>query len=432
MKQKDAQAVTAVMEFHISKNARERYGVEEALFSFTGNVIFADAAASRRLAHQMNTVRETSDHPELVVNPGALFAMGLLDEITHALFAQYRAEVDPLVVTEALKWFTARVGAKNLDSLLLAFVKKFPGMEVHKGKKTAAKWLAGSTHGYPNRHAAFEELVLLWLANKNPAFAPFKELFDEANLGPTKTYSAVTTQLRDFFATRPPADPEYPNLIDMMRAPFLASPDSLNEQLEFIRRKWATRIGDIARRLILASDILKEEDIAIWMRFHPPSEAAEAARRRRDQSNAPRDHRGEVLEFGGQQNEYERFSPDQDWMPNTVLIAKSTYVWLDQLSKRYGRHIHRLDQIPDEELASLAHRGFNALWLIGVWERSKASQTIKRLCGNAEAVASALLAVRLFHCRRSWRRRSLSQFEGPLPGARHPSGQRYGSESYGH
>src|SRR5205814_954845 len=29
------------------------------------------------------------------------------------------------------------------------------------------------------------------------------------------------------------------------------------------------------------------------------------------------------------------------------------------------------------------------LWLIGVWERSRASQRIKQLCGNAEAVASA-------------------------------------------
>jgi hypothetical protein len=41
-------------------------------------------------------------------------------------------------------------------------------------------------------------------------------------------------------------------------------------------------------------------------------------------------------------------------MPTTVLIAKSTYVWLAQLSKQYGRHIGRLDEIPDEELATLA------------------------------------------------------------------------------
>ena len=46
-------------------------------------------------------------------------------------------------------------------------------------------------------------------------------------------------------------------------------------------------------------------------------------------------------------DEYEAFSADQAWMPNVVLVAKSTYVWLEQLSKKYLRHIHRLDQIPE-------------------------------------------------------------------------------------
>jgi glycosidase len=94
-------------------------------------------------------------------------------------------------------------------------------------------------------------------------------------------------------------------------------------------------------------------------------------------------------DFAVIQHEYERFSPDQDWMPSTVLIAKSTYVWLAQLSKQYGRSITRLDQIPDEELAALASRGMNSLWLIGLWERSRASRTIKHLCGKEDAVASA-------------------------------------------
>jgi hypothetical protein len=64
-------------------------------------------------------------------------------------------------------------------------------------------------------------------------------------------------------------------------------------------------------------------------------------------------------------------------------------VWLAQLSKKYARHIGRLDEIPDEELEILARRGLNSLWLIGVWERSRASRTIKQLCGNRDAVASA-------------------------------------------
>jgi glycosidase len=88
-------------------------------------------------------------------------------------------------------------------------------------------------------------------------------------------------------------------------------------------------------------------------------------------------------------DEYERFSPDQDWMPRTVLMAKSTLVWLFQLLQKYGREITRLDQIPDEELDELARRGFTGLWLIGVWERSSASRTIKQWTGNPEAAASA-------------------------------------------
>jgi maltooligosyltrehalose synthase len=76
-------------------------------------------------------------------------------------------------------------------------------------------------------------------------------------------------------------------------------------------------------------------------------------------------------------------------MPRLVMLAKSTYVWLDQLSKKYQRPITHLNDIPDEELDTLARWGFSGLWLIGLWERSSASQRIKQLMGNPDAVASA-------------------------------------------
>ncbi len=76
-------------------------------------------------------------------------------------------------------------------------------------------------------------------------------------------------------------------------------------------------------------------------------------------------------------------------MPRLVLIAKNTYVWLDQLTQTYNRPVQRLDQIPDEELEKLARWGFTGLWLIGLWERSRASAQIKQLMGNPEAIASA-------------------------------------------
>jgi glycosidase len=85
----------------------------------------------------------------------------------------------------------------------------------------------------------------------------------------------------------------------------------------------------------------------------------------------------------------ERFSADSDWMPRLVLLAKNAYVWLDQLSTKYQRHIHRLDQIPDEELDHIANQGITGLWLIGLWRRSQASRKIKQMMGDPDAIASA-------------------------------------------
>jgi glycosidase len=76
-------------------------------------------------------------------------------------------------------------------------------------------------------------------------------------------------------------------------------------------------------------------------------------------------------------------------MPNVVLMAKSVYVWLHQISRSIGREVTRLDEIPDGELDRLAAWGFTGLWLIGLWERSGASREIKRRTGNPEAEASA-------------------------------------------
>ena len=43
-------------EFHISRSARERYQFAESLFSYNGNVVFANMAACREFAHRMNAL----------------------------------------------------------------------------------------------------------------------------------------------------------------------------------------------------------------------------------------------------------------------------------------------------------------------------------------------------------------------------------------
>jgi len=390
-----------MMEFHISRKARERYRFEDSLFSFNGNVVFADLGACQTFAYRMNQVREANKYPERAVNAGALFAMGLIDEASHVVMAQYRKKFDPDVMNAALDWFAGKVGSDQLDKLLLTFVEHFPGQTVMRGQETPRQWLAGTTEGMPHRAAALEEMLLLWTANRNDAFKPFEELFEEKSLAEKTVYREVTQELPTYFATRPLIPIEgarQVNLLDLLRAPATGAPLSLSEQLSLIRKLWRSILGDsMDRYLMIAGEILREEELAIWMQFNPDAarvrETAEAAARRRRERGEQQwpsivSH-SDVPVFGDPAYEYEKFSADTAWMPSTVLIAKSTYVWLAQLSKQYGRHIGRLDEIPDEELETLAHRGLNSLWLIGVWERSRASKTIKQLCGNTDAVASA-------------------------------------------
>jgi hypothetical protein len=396
------------MEFHIARSLRERLQLNDVLFSYTGNAVFANVAAARKLAVGLNELRGHTPQDPNTVNGGALFAMGLIDELSHAMVAHYRKTVDPAVLTEALHWFKQRLGPANLDRLLLTFADRFPGTDVFNGKFTPAQWLKRTTDGLPHRESELEELLLLWLANQNPAFLKFRELFSDDDLKLQTAYPNLAAALPSYFDTRPPFSKEAGTLIQALRAPMLAAPDSLTGQLEFMREHWEPFLGPDLKRALLAIDVVREEDVAIWMRFHPPTghtpqpgepgwEAQGFAGDeyvgydqdfvigpdgRRYPRQYASDHQAPLVE-------YEAFSPDQAWMPNVVMLAKSTYVWLEQLSQKYLRHIHRLDQIPDEELKILADRGMTALWLIGLWERSSASRTIKRLRGQADAVASA-------------------------------------------
>jgi hypothetical protein len=377
-----------MMEFHISRKARERYQCAETLFSYTGNVVFANVAACRDFAYRMNTVREVEKHPERAVHAGQLFAMGIIDEASHILMARYREQFDPAVMTGALEYFSAKVGAEAMDKMLLDFVEQFPGISVIRGIETPRQWLDGQMDGTPNRAAALEELLLLWTANRNEAFQPFEELFEEKALAKKTVYRQVTGQLNEYFATRPliPLPGAKPvNFLELLRAPAIGAPRSLSDQLALIRKLWKPLLGESLEQLLqIAGEILHEEELSIWMQFHPHGGTAQQGKQEPSVIAS-----AEVPVFGDPAQEYEKFSPDKDWMPTVVLIAKSTYVWLAQMSRQYGRRIARLDEIPDEELATLASRGLNSLWLIGVWERSRASKTIKQLCGNTDAVASA-------------------------------------------
>jgi glycosidase len=356
-----------IMEFHVSRKARDLYQFDQSLFALSGNVILANFHATRVFAQKMNQRRDLVRFPEQTVRAGQINAMGLIDEILHYVVGLYRDRKNPEVMRQALDWLYEKLGQEAVDTALHKFADEFPPLAVYRREVALEDYLEGETAGVPHRQIVLEEMLMLWLANTNPAFSPFLELFDDTTLGKETVYPQVVSSLHEFFETQPTFGPENQNLVDMLRSPAIAVPHSLPGQLEYIRERWGHLIGRYFYRLLSSLDLIREEEKAIFLGPGP----------------------SRVLDFAGLELEAERFSPDQDWMPRLVLIAKNVYVWLDQLSKQYGRSMTRLDHIPDEELDTLARRGFTGLWLIGLWERSAASQKIKQMCGNPEAVASA-------------------------------------------
>ena len=360
------------MQRHVLRDARDRYGIDDTLR-------LGDPKQARQVARRM-AVAGGIRADATSASPADLAAAGLIDEILRHVAQAYRDDRNPGVLDGALAAIRDRLGPKGVDATLRAFADIYPDPTLYRGEADPRTWLEGSSDGVSHRQRALEELLLIWVTNANPALAPYGALYDDQKLAQDSEYEQTVGALGAYFGSQPPFGPDDQSLVAMLRAPAIAVPDSLYGQLRFMRERWASLLGGFEDRLARGLDAMDEEALARWRRFHPTTggnghDAAAAG--------------PAAAELAGLGDGPPRYSNDREWMPRLVLIAKSTYVWLDQLSRQHGRDIRTLDAIPDEELDRLARYGVSGLWLIGLWERSGASQRIKQLRGNPDAVASA-------------------------------------------
>lgn len=63
------------------------------------------------------------------------------------------------------------------------------------------------------------------------------------------------------------------------------------------------------------------------------------------------------------------------WPKNLIIYEINTWVWLHELTRKYGRAIS-LGNVPAKEWDAIATLGVHAVWLMGVWERSPAGRRI--------------------------------------------------------
>lgn len=356
-----------------SRASRLKYNFSQDFFRPDGHVVFSDLASARTFAAQMTALRGDP------VPATDLYALSLLDEAYHILLKHFYSRYTGMM-GRAMGMLQSNLGSKY-DLTLTRFTEEFPPLSVFRGEVTAGAYLATKSPGFGDlgrgvRAAAVDEMILIDNANKNPAASRYKDLFDDTTMSGS-AYKEFVTHLVGFLSKQPGLEGgpsgSGETITDILTAPIKASPDSLEGQLKFVLEKWGYLLGEeFSTRILRGVDYLREE----YIRKQGPIDTFN--------QDIP------VPTFTGYDYaEYERYSPDQDWMPRLVLMAKNTYVWLDQLSKKYQREIKNLNEIPDEELDLLAARGFTGLWLIGLWERSRASQRIKQRMGQEDAVASA-------------------------------------------
>ncbi|MFW5709536.1 MAG: alpha-amylase family glycosyl hydrolase [Chloroflexota bacterium] len=58
-----------------------------------------------------------------------------------------------------------------------------------------------------------------------------------------------------------------------------------------------------------------------------------------------------------------------DWPTKPFIYEINTWVWLSSLTERYNQPIN-LANIPDEVIDTLGSMGFDAIWLMGIWQRN--------------------------------------------------------------
>lgn len=372
---------------HLRGDERKALTVPGIAVAERGHLVFADLADATAVLHALQEQQVAQGRPVVDLRPSELFALGLLHEISHAITG-FALRMQPRLFERVEATISADL-EMPIDAALLLAAEAFPPESVLRGRLSAEAFLASTEDGVVGREAILEEQLILQVARANPVFKRAAVLFDAPALDQDPTYAAFsklllpTVSALDTFSHAGQMSPGgHEGLVAWLAAPALAAPTSLEAQLEYtlVRFRHVIEPAGLWKRALYARSLLSDES-----RFF----------QRRNASGVFEQLDPEAVVFGVGTGAHEsgedivRYARDTNWMPNVVLLAKSTLVWLHQLSARYGRSITSLGDIPEEELAEIARRGFTALWPIGIWKRSEASRKIKVLTGQTDAAASA-------------------------------------------
>jgi glycosidase len=384
----------------LARAARRRHGLEP-IVGRDGTLDAADAGAARRIAARLTVARDKAGQP--AVSAGEVAALAAMDAVLHRLI-EIEREAGRADLGAAVTAVDSALGAGALTEVGDAWHGQF-----REGQRRTGAGARPAAADRPAGPELLAEVLVLAALNEDPAATDVRELVDDQPLRDGTPYEAVVIATErelggrgDNGAGDPSRgrgrargrsraagtsaprkgrggdpDDDLP-LPARLREPMRNAPGSLAAQLRWVREHWAELVESdpaLARRIDLALDVLAEEARAMGLRGAGAHFGGPIA--------------VEVPDYRGLESDAVSFSHDTEWMPQVVLMAKSTYVWLEQLAATHQRPVVTLRDVPDQALDRLNALGVTGLWLIGLWQRSRASAEIKRRRGDHDAVASA-------------------------------------------
>jgi len=356
-------------------------GIEHDHLDDTGKVILSSSYYSKLIAHNLKNYLKKE------ISPSLLHSSAILNRIFEYIIYKYDNEINLNSIDRANTYLIMKLDSQKYLRFLEIYYDHFPLKEFFKNKENKSNIFKRIGHDANLVKTTISNLIIVNLNNFNAALSNLKLLFDDKVLKETTQYEKAIDELESFFREEKPLPEVNVSLFDFLKEPIIKHPTDIEAQLNYIKENWRKFLPlELIESILKTLDLIEEEK-KIFQNFVGV-----------DDTKIPKFSTEELFGLGDKFGklsleishlEPEKFTPDTDWMPKVVLLAKNIYVWLYQLSKKYNREIKKLDQIPDEELHLISSYNINALWLIGIWERSSISQKIKRLTGNPEALASA-------------------------------------------
>ncbi|MEJ2250876.1 MAG: hypothetical protein P8Y97_14635, partial [Candidatus Lokiarchaeota archaeon] len=246
----------------ISRDARNRLKIEEFEFNDKGNLEFdGEIYKVRKFVQKLNEKQDLINYPELAIKVGHFNGSALIFEINNYLVEKYKEENDEKDIDrELFKHLKNKLEKEKVEKAIKKLVEEYPPNKIYKSKVNVDEFLDQKVHGEKNKYRFQEEFINLWLANSNPSFSPYVDLFDDDLLEKNSIYPEITKEIHNFFEEKPKFGPKDLNLIDMLKEPMEKYPNSIKNQLEFIRENWAHLIGKYSRLILIALDLISEEE----------------------------------------------------------------------------------------------------------------------------------------------------------------------------